>query len=197
MDLDLNLLKRLCELPGAPGREERIRAFVQEKLEPLCEEVSVDAIGNLIGIKRATSTGGDTPALRLMISSHLDEISFMVTHIDDRGYLRFTPLGGFDAKTLTAQRVIVHGKKDLIGVLGTKPIQIMTEEERKAAPKLDDYFVDVGLSAEEVRATVSVGDVVTRQRDVVEIGHSVTGKSFDNRMGVFVMLEALAAIRGE
>ena len=194
MDLDLNLLKRLCELPGAPGREERIRAFVQEKLEPLCEEVSVDAIGNLIGIKRATSTGGDTPALRLMISSHLDEISFMVTHIDDRGYLRFTPLGGFDAKTLTAQRVIVHGKKDLIGVLGTKPIHIMTEEERRAAPKLDDYFVDVGLSAEEVRATVSVGDVVTRQRDVVEIGHSVTGKSFDNRMGVFVMLEALASV---
>lgn len=193
--VDLELLKSLCELPGAPGREEPIRAFVKEKLEPLCDELSVDAIGNLIGIKRATARGGNASAPpRLMISSHLDEISFMVTHIDDQGYLRFTTLGGFDAKTLTSQRVIVHGREDLIGVLGTKPIHIMTDDEKKVAPKLSDYFVDVGLSADEVRSVVSIGDVITRQRDVVEIGHCVTGKSFDNRMGVFVMLEALARV---
>src|SRR4029453_7461175 len=87
-----------------------------------------------------------------------------------------------------------HGEPAFAGVPGTKPIHIMTEEERKAAPKLEDYFVDVGLPAAEVRATVSVGDVITRQRDLVEIGHTLSGKSFDNRMGVFVMLEAVAKL---
>jgi putative aminopeptidase FrvX len=183
--MDLHLLKRLCETAGPPGREERIREIVIEVLSPLCDEVSVDAIGNVIGVKRG---GGQE---KLMISAHMDEISFMVTHVDDDGFIRFTPLGGFDAKTLTAQRVVVHGSRDLLGVMGSKPVHILTAEERKVAPKIEDYFVDVGLPPEEVRPLVSVGDTITRQREVVEIGNTVNGKSFDNRMGVFVMLEAM------
>jgi len=183
--MDLKLLKRLCETGGAPGHEERIREIVTEILRPVSEEISVDALGNVIAIKRGKGRE------KLMVSSHMDEISFMVTHVDDEGFIRFTPLGGFDAKTLTAQRVTVHGQSDLVGVLGTKPIHLMTEEERKAAPKIEDFFVDVGLPAEEVRAIVTVGDTITRQRELVEIGNTINGKSFDNRMGVFVMLEAM------
>ncbi len=191
MDLNLDLLRRLCETPGAPGREERVRELVIERLRPLCDEISTDVLGNVIGLRRAPGRGSTKP-LRLMLSSHMDEISFLVTHVDEGGFIRFTPLGGFDAKTLTAQRVNVHGKRDLLGVLGTKPVHVMSEEEKKTAPKLDDYFVDVGLPAAEVKALVSVGDVITRQRDLVEIGNTLNGKSFDNRMGLFVMLEALA-----
>jgi endoglucanase len=79
--------------------------------------------------------------------------------------------------------------------MGSKPIHIMTEEEKKAAPKLEDYFVDVGLPGEEVRELVAIGDVITRQRELVEIGNTINGKSFDNRIGLFVMLEALARIK--
>src|SRR5262249_9050613 len=128
---------------------------------------------------------------KLMVSSHMDEISFMVTYIDDDGFIRFIPLGGFDPKTLTAQRVVVHGTRDLLGVMGTKPVHIMSAEEKKDPPKNEDYFIDEGLPGDEVRSAVGVGDTVTRQREMVEIGNTVNAKSFDNRMGVFVMLEAV------
>lgn len=189
MNFNLTLLEELCKTPGAPGREERVRELVRGHLEKLCDEVTTDVLGNVIGLKRG-SDGGDTPR-RLMLSSHMDEISFLVTHVDDHGFIRFTTLGNFDPKTLTAQRVWVHGKRDLLGVMGTKPIHILTEDERHAAPTINDYFVDVGLPPDEVAALVSVGDVMTREREVVEIGETVSGKSFDNRMGIFVLLEAL------
>jgi putative aminopeptidase FrvX len=193
--MDLKLLKRLCETPGAPGREDLVRRIVSERLTPVCDEVSSDALGNVVGTRRGhePSPGGGHK-LKLMLSSHMDEISFMVSFIGDDGFIRFTPLGGFDAKTLTAQRVIIHGKEDILGVMGSKPIHIMTEKERRAAPRLEDYFVDVGLPAARVRELVSVGDVITRERDVVEIGETVNGKAFDNRMGVFVLLEAMGRL---
>lgn len=171
-----------------------MRRLVLEMLEPLCDEVSTDALGNVIGVKRGRKAN-DT-VRKLMLSSHMDEISFLVTHVDDNGFIRFTPLGGFDSRTLTAQRVLVHGKtKDLLGVLGSKPIHLMTDEEKRSAPKLEDYFVDLGLPAEEVQSLVDVGDTITRQRELVTIGNTLNGKSFDNRMGVFVMLEALTRIK--
>lgn len=195
MDFDYHLLKRLCETPGAPGREERIRAIVIETLAPLCDEVSTDVLGNVIGIRRGQAGKDGRQPLRLMLSSHMDEISFVVTHVDDQGFIRFTPLGGFDPKTLTAQRVVVQGQRDLLGVLGSKPIHILSEKEKHEPPRIEDFFVDVGLPADEVRNLVSIGDVITRQREVVEIGLAINGKSFDNRMGVFVMLEALAQLK--
>ena len=88
-----------------------------------------------------------------MIAAHMDEIGFIVTHIDNDGFLRFIPLGGFDPKTLTAQRVIVHGKKDVIGVMGSKPIHVMTQEERNRVVPITDYFIDLGMPKKEVEKT--------------------------------------------
>src|SRR5688572_17625060 len=156
MELNLDLLRRLCDAPGAPGREERIRRLVIDVMTPLCDEVSTDALGNVIGLRRSNSFLGKKSPARLMLSGHMDEISFLVTHVDDQGFIRFLPLGGFDSKTLTAQRVIVHGTKDLLGVMGSKPVHLMTEEEKKAAPKLEDFFVDVGLPGADVKSMVSV-----------------------------------------
>ncbi len=189
MSINLPLLKELCEAAGAPGREERIRAIVIRELTPLCDEVSIDAMGNVVGLKRGTAGG------RLMLSGHMDEIAFMVRFIDDRGFLHFVPLGGFDPKTLTAQRVIVHGREDLMGVMGSKPIHIMTDEERSKPPKLDDFFIDLGLPVERVRELVRPGDVVTRERSIIQLGDLINGKSFDDRVGVFVMIEALRAAK--
>lgn len=91
-------------------------------------------MGNVYAIKK----GKDKK--RVMIGAHMDEIGFMVTHIDDKGFVRFHTLGGFDPKTLTAQRVIIHGKKDVIGVMGSKPIHVMSAEERTKLPKTTDFY---------------------------------------------------------
>lgn len=186
--MNLELLTRLCETPGAPGREERVREIVRTELGPVADSIEVDPLGNLI----ARRAGGGGP--RLMLSAHMDEISFMVTHVEDGGFLRLIPLGGFDAKTLTAQRVIVHGREDLLGVLGGKAVHLMTDEEKRRPPKLEDYYVDVGLPVERVRELIRPGDVVTRERAMARLGDLVTCKSLDNRAGLYVMIEAMKAL---
>lgn len=185
------LLKQICEIPGAPGFEQRVRAFVLHQLEGLADEVSVDALGNVIAVKKGRTDK------RMMVAAHMDEIGFMVTHIDDEGFIRFHPLGGFDPKTLTAQRVIIHGKQDIIGVMGSKPIHIMRPEERNKAVAIQDFFIDTGLTKAEVDAIVSVGDPITRERELIEMGNCVNAKSLDNRLSVFILLEALRQLQGQ
>ena len=125
----------------------------------------------------------------------MDEIGFVVNHIDEEGFLRFLPLGGFDPKTLTAQRVVVHGKKDLIGVMGTKPIHLMKAEERKKAPEISDFYIDMGMNKEEVTKWISIGDPVTRERELIEMGDCVNCKSIDNRISVYILIEALKRLK--
>jgi len=130
-----------------------------------------------------------------MIGAHMDEIGFIVTHIDDNGFIRFHTLGGFDPKTLTAQRVIIHGKEDVIGVMSSKPIHVMSAEERNKVAKIKDYFIDTGLSAEEVKKNVTIGDSITREREFIEMGNCVNGKSLDNRLAVFILIETLRGLK--
>ncbi len=127
----------------------------------------------------------------MLVAAHMDEIGFIVTHLEENGFLRFHTLGGFDPKTLTAQRVIVHGKKALPGVMGTKPVHVMTQEERKKMPKTTDYFVDLGMSKAEAAKYINIGDPVTWEREFAEIGSCVNCKSLDNRVSVFILLEVL------
>ena len=105
-----------------------------------------------------------------MLSAHMDEIGFMVTHVEDGGFLRLIPLGGFDPKTLTAQRVIVHGREDLLGVLRHEAGSPDERRGEAEGPALDDYFVDLGLPVERVRELVRAGDVVTRERAMARSG---------------------------
>lgn len=186
--LNFELLKRLCEVPGIAGKEDAVRALVRDELAPLVDEVSVDALGNLIAIKRGS--GGP----RVMILAHMDEIGFMVKHIDDKGFLRLQPVGGFDPRVLPAQRVLVHGfaGEVLRGVLGiaAKPIHLLDPGDIKP-PKVDEMFVDLGLSGDSVRKRVEVGDMVTMDRTVECVGNTVIGKAFDDRICVFQMIEAV------
>ena len=189
MAINIDLLTELCLTPGAPGHESEIRKVVLREIESLVDSWEIDPMGNVIAIKKGKSRK------KAMAAAHLDEISFIITHLDSKGFGYFHTLGGFDPKTLTAQRVIVHGKKDLIGVMGTKPIHIMTPEERQKAPKIKDYFIDFGMPAEEVKKWVSVGDVVTRERDLVELGNCVSTKSLDNRVSVYILIETLRKLK--
>jgi len=183
----LKLLKELCETPGVPGREEKLREIVRRELEGIVDEMRVDALGNLICIKRARGKK------KLMIASHMDEIGFVASYIDEAGFIRIVPLGGHDPRNMVAQRVRVQGKRELIGLLypGQKPPHILTEEERKQLPKMSDFFVDVGLPAEVVKELVPIGSPVTLLRDFIEIGEAVSCKAMDNRLALYIMIEAM------
>lgn len=189
MSINTDLLNIICTTPGAPGFEKKIRDFVIKEVEPLVDELEVDNMGNVYAIKRGVGNK------RAMVGAHMDEIGFIVTHIDDKGFIRFHTLGGFDPKTLTAQRVIVHGKKDVIGVMASKPIHVMSPEERNKVAKTKDYFIDTGMSADEVKELITVGDPITREREFIEMGECVNGKSLDNRLAVFILIETLRELK--
>lgn len=190
--INVSLLKQICEIPGAPGFEKPVRDLVISLVRPHVDELRIDNIGNVIALKKGVR---NPDGKRVMLAAHLDEIGFIVSHIDEQGFLRFNTLGGFDPKTLTAQRVIVHGKKDLIGVMGSKPIHVMTAEEKTKLPKTTDFFIDLGMPKEEVDKYITIGDPVTRDRELIEMGDCVNCKSIDNRVSVFIVIEALKQLK--
>ena len=190
MAIDTALLARVCEAPGAPGFEKVIREVVLKEIKGLADEIRVDNMGNVVALKKGRSS-----AKRSMAAAHMDEIGFIVTHVDDKGFVRFNPLGGFDAKALTSQRVIIHGKKDILGVMGAKPTHIMQPEDRNKAAKISDFFIDTGLPKKEVSKYVGVGNPVTRWSPLLELGECVNVKSLDNRVCVFLLIEALRALQ--
>jgi tetrahedral aminopeptidase len=187
-EVNVGLLKRLSETPGVSGREERVRAVVIEELRPLVDDIKVDALGNVVAVKKGNSNR------RVMLAAHMDEIGFMVKYVDERGFVRLQPLGGFDARVLVAQRVIVHTAdgQALRGVLtpSTKPIHLLGDE-KPGAPKLEEFYVDLGLPGDRVRELVDIGDSVTLDRTLERTGDCVIGKALDDRSGVFTMIETL------
>lgn len=191
--LNISLLADICERPGAPGYEQSIRELILKSIHGLADEVTVDAMGNVLAIQR-----GKDSSKKVMVPAHMDEIGFIVTHIDNDGFVRFHTLGGFDPKTLTAQRVLVHGKnKTLMGVMGSKPIHVMTAEERSKNPQIQDYFIDLGMKRDEVIKHISIGNPITRERALVEMGDCVNCKSLDNRISVFILIETLRKLKGK
>jgi len=187
--MNFELLKRICETPGVPSREEQIRRVVINELTPLVDSISIDAMGSVIAYKKGC--GGP----RVMIAAHMDEIGFLVRYIDDRGFLRLQPVGGFDPRVLVAQRVHVHGYcgDHFLGTVqpANKPTHLLSDEDRKKPPRVEDLFVDLGMTADQVKAKVEIGDPVTLARTTEIVGGNVVSKSLDNRLSVFIMIEAL------
>ena len=190
MTVDIPLLARICEAPGASGYEKKIRELVLAELKGLADEIRTDPMGNVIALKKGRSS-----VKKIMVAAHMDEIGFIVTHVDDQGFVRFNPVGGFDPKTLTSQRVIIHGRKDVMGVMGCKPIHIMTPEEKTKVAQIKDYFIDTGMTKKALAKLVEVGDFVTRYSPLLELGDCVNVKSLDNRASVFVLIETLRTLK--
>ncbi len=186
---DFEQLRLICETPGAPGYEKPVRDLLLQWVRPLVDEINIDAMGNAVALKRGRENK------RLMIAAHMDEISFIVTYIDDEGFIRFHPMGGFDPKTLTAQRVVVHGREPVIGVMGSKPIHMMKPEEKSKAVIIEDFFVDTGRPAAEVKDLITIGDVITRERSLISMGQCLNGKSLDNRISVYILLKVLERLK--
>jgi len=185
--VNVALLKKLSETPGVAGREEQVRALVIEQLKPLVDELTVDALGNVIALKKGSSDR------RVMLAAHMDEIGFMVRYIEKDGWLRVQPLGGFDPRVLVAQRVLIHTQKAGVvrGVFmpQSKPIHLL--EGKPEAAKLEELYIDTGLAGDAVRERVRIGDFVTMDRTLERLGERVTAKAMDDRAGVFTMIEAM------
>ena len=193
MPINVDLLRTLTQTPGIASREDSVRHLVRAEMEPLLDDLTVDTMGNLIG----TRTGTDGP--RVAIAAHMDEIGFVVRHIDDAGFIRLQRVGGFDPRVLVAQRVAIQTRSgdSLPGVLqlAAKPVHLQQPGDAKET-RLDDLFVDLGLPADEVKRLVGLGDMVTLARDLERLGETVVSKALDDRLGIFVMLEALRQSRG-
>ncbi len=188
--MNIPLLKEICEVAGTSGFENRVRNLIISEIERIGAKYSIDNMGNLTVLIK-----GKDSSKKVMLGAHMDEIGFIVTHIDENGFLRFHTLGGFDPKTLTSQRVIVHGKKDLIGVMGSKPLHVMTPDEKNKVPKITDYFIDLGMGKKEVEKLISVGNPITRKRGFIEMGDCFNCKSLDNRISVFILLELIKRLK--
>ncbi|MEX2314080.1 MAG: M42 family metallopeptidase [Thermomicrobiales bacterium] len=190
-ELNIDLLKRLCETPGIAGREDAVRALVRDEMAGLVDELRTDALGNVIGVRRGS--GGP----RVLLAAHMDEIGFMVKHIDERGFIRFQPVGGFDPSRLPAQRVTVHAfdgatYRGAISVAG-KPIHLQAAHEVKP-PTIDDLFVDISLDGDAACAAVEVGDMITLDRTLELAGANIMSKALDDRVGLFIILETLRSL---
>lgn len=215
---EFDLLRRLTEASGVPGREERVREIVLAETAGLFDETRVDNLGNLICLKRATrapkksarksephaaARGASSPNVdrpqRVLIACHMDEIGFYVRYIDENGLLRVQNVGGFDTRNLFARRVRVQGRRDLLGVMNPvgRPIHLATEEEKKKIPEIKEFYVDLFLPKGQVAKLVEVGDPVTLVQQTEFIGDAISGKALDNRVALWVGINAIRRVVGD
>jgi len=182
--MDMELLRELCEAPGLPGSEEPVKEIVRRVFSEFTDEITEDALGNIIA-----HVPGKGP--KLVLDGHTDEVAFMVNHVDDRGFIRLTPLGGMDPRVFYGQRVMVWGKKPLTGMVAAIPPHISRNTNNKEVPEVEDCVVDIGLSGDKVRKLVRVGDLASFTYPFVETEDAIMSKAIDDRIALFVMIEAL------
>jgi putative aminopeptidase FrvX len=192
MGYDMNeiksLLEKLSNAHGISGREGSVQQIIRGEIASYADEIREDAIGNLIAIKK-----GENPSI--MIEAHADEIGLMVKFVDEKGFIRFIRIGGWFDQTLLNQRVIIHAKfGPIFGVIGGKPPHVMKDEDKKKVIEAKDMFIDIGCQSQKEVENLGImpGTPISIDRRFVSLqGDRVTGKAFDNRAGVVVMIEAL------
>ena len=182
------LLERLSNAHGISGREGSIQEIVREEIGPYVDEIRVDNLGNLVATKN-----GERPSV--MIAAHMDEIGLMTKYVDEKGFMRFVTIGGWFDQTLLNQRVIIHADSGPIyGVIGSKPPHVMKPDDRKKPVEIKDMFVDAGCKDQEEAKALGIkpGTPMSIDRTFAKLaGDRATGKAFDNRAGVVIMIEAL------
>lgn len=181
------LLKTLCEANGISGNEDEVRRLILEEVKPLADEITVDAMGNVIVYKK-----GKRSEKKLMLSAHMDEVGFIVSGITDKGYLEFKTVGGIDTRVIISKKVAV-GEKKIPGVIGMKAIHLQKKEERESVPEIKNLFIDIGAkNKEDAKRKVSIGDYAAFDTIYEEFGTGrVKAKALDDRVGCMVLLEAL------
>ncbi len=183
------LIKQLSDLRGISGFEYRLNNEIKKMLEPYADEVKTDALGNVIAIKRC----GKENAPSIMVEAHCDEIGLMVTSVTKEGFITFANVGGVDPRILPSLEVTVHGRRDIFGVVGIKPAHLL--EDGKSV-KIRDMAIDTGLSADEVKELVSVGDSITIAQSVGKIGsRQWSGKTLDDRASLAAVIQLMKNLK--
>lgn len=188
----LEFLKAIVDVPSPSGYEERAAQLFRDYCS-FADRIHTDVHGNVSAILNPEAS------MKVMLAGHMDEIGFIVHYISDEGLLYFSGIGGHDSVIPVGQRVWVHGRERLPGVIGRKPIHLLEEDERKKKPELSDLWIDIGArSREEAEKYVSLGDVVTYQVEFQELLNGrATARGFDNKMGSFIVAEALRLLKEE
>lgn len=197
LDETLTMLKDLTDAKGIPGNEKEPREVMKKYIEPYADEISYDGLGSLIAKKVGNESGP-----KVMIGGHLDEVGFMVTQIDERGYLRFQTVGGWWSQVMLAQRVtVVTNKGDITGVIGSKPPHILSPEARKKPVDIKDMFIDIGASSKEeaMEWGVRPGDMVVPYFEFTVMNNEkmLLAKAWDNRIGCAIAIDVLKQLQNE
>lgn len=187
------LLESLCNGNGVSGYEHTISELIVSAFDPYSDDISKDKLGNVIAVKKGIK---NTNNIKIMLAAHMDEIGLMVNYVEDNGFIRFTNIGGIDPRTILGQEVIVHGKENLFGVIGSKPPHLQDESEKNKAIKMEDMTIDIGLPKEKVDNLVSIGDTITIKRVLTDLrGTRISGKALDNRSGVVTIFECIKELK--
>ncbi len=186
------LMKKLSQLPGISGFESEVVNLIESELKDHVDHIEKDRMGNIIALKK-----GKPESPKVMLAAHMDEIGLMVRHIDKKGFIKFSKIGGINDQMILNQMVYIHTKKgQVIGVIGSKPPHRMKAAEKKKITSYEDMFIDIGAtSKKEAEELIEIGDPITFKHDFFELPNSlVTGKALDNRVGCLIMMETLKRV---
>ncbi|MYL62828.1 M20/M25/M40 family metallo-hydrolase [Bacillus hwajinpoensis] len=197
LDETLQMLKELTDANGVPGNEREPRDVMKKHIESLSDEIMYDNLGSLIAVKKGNAEGP-----KIMVAGHLDEIGFMVTRIDDKGFLYFQTVGGWWEQVMLAQRVNVMTRNgNIMGVIGSKPPHILPAEQRKKSVDKKDMFIDIGASSKEeaMEWGIKPGDSVVPVCEFTVMNNEkmLMAKAWDNRIGCAIAIEVLRKLKGE
>jgi len=177
----------LLKIPAITGFEEKAAKFIEKSMKPLCDSIEKDVMCNIIAYKK----GNGKKKVKLLFETHYDQIGIMITKIEENGTLRFTNVGGINKKALPGKRVKIFGKKEVYGIIGTKPPHLMSSNEIKKIDPLDKLFIDCGYNKEEIEKIVSIGDVGLIDFEPQKlIGSSYMSAGFDDKAGAIVLYMA-------
>jgi len=189
---DLQFLKELVEAPSPSGFEQPAARLFRERLAPVADAIETNVMGSVHATLSGTKSG-----VSVMLAGHIDEIGLMVNYITPEGFVAFSAIGGVDAAILPGMRVRVHTKDEsLLGVMGRKPIHLIEEDERKNVTKLEKLFIDLGLSCDEVKKKVRVGDPITFDVGFETFGDDLAvSRAFDDKMGAWIAARVLEEVK--
>ena len=181
------LLKNLTEAVGVAGEEKEVRLLIRDLIADHVDEWHVDAMGNLIALKKGTGALD----LRVMVDAHMDEVGLIITDYDSNGTLKFSGVGGFDDRALLG-KVVQVGPKKLTGVIGARPIHLLNASQRNSVTKIDAMRIDIGAKNKDAASSkINIGDRAAFVTEYEELGPTAVGKSFDNRAGCAALIELL------
>ena len=184
--MNLKLLEELCNTPGVPGLEDKISKIVLREIKNLTQTHETDSMGNEIFRVNKEIPGSST----ILIDAHMDEVGFLVSHIEDNGMIRVIPLGGIDPKLFYGQRLTIWGKNSVEATVAAIPPHISNKNDSSSTP-VEDCLIDTGIETKELKKMIKIGDSITFSTNAVIDNKRVLSKALDDRVGLFVLIEAV------